>query len=265
MISVIHPGSAHLGVGGSRVPQFGPQMTHSSMGAYPTGQSAVVSYGHQLMMAAKAGEQISDLYRRRDSGYTHHVSTPTYQPQPQINPRGSMGQPSTTLSGSQSSANRSLSRYLNSPSLSKKNESVITQKKPRGLVMGQNGAKDYSKPLFVDCSIEYELPNAPKIPKNSLPILMIHPGYKPRVHKKQGRAAAPCNCSSSGNVLSSSNPNPTVVAPRAVKRSYDTAMGTLPPTGVPQIGVPQAMHLNAPQQRTLNQQSGMFRHLVKNS
>merc|ERR1719325_317130 len=41
-----------------------------------------------------------------------------------------------------------------------------------------NPGKDFSKPLFVDCSIEYELPNAPKIPKNSLPILMIHPGYQ---------------------------------------------------------------------------------------
>lgn len=34
--------------------------------------------------------------------------------------------------------------------------------------------KEFSKPLFVDCSIEYELPNAPKIPKNSEPILMIY-------------------------------------------------------------------------------------------
>uniref|UniRef100_A0A0K2VFJ0 Uncharacterized protein n=1 Tax=Lepeophtheirus salmonis TaxID=72036 RepID=A0A0K2VFJ0_LEPSM len=41
----------------------------------------------------------------------------------------------------------------------------------------RNIAKDYTKPLFVDCSIEYELPNAPKIPLNSEPILMIHPSY----------------------------------------------------------------------------------------
>merc|ERR1712066_1128661 len=50
--------------------------------------------------------------------------------------------------------------------------------KPRGL-MAPPAGKDLSSPLFVDCSIEYELPNAPRIPKNSLPILMIHPGYKP--------------------------------------------------------------------------------------
>ncbi|XP_059086384.1 uncharacterized protein LOC131883069 [Tigriopus californicus] len=41
--------------------------------------------------------------------------------------------------------------------------------------------KDYSKPLFVDCSIEYDLPNAPKIPKNSDPILMIHPAYSQKL------------------------------------------------------------------------------------
>merc|ERR1719278_434452 len=40
-----------------------------------------------------------------------------------------------------------------------------------------SSSKDFTKQLFVDCSIEYELPNAPKIPKNSEPILMIHSGY----------------------------------------------------------------------------------------
>ena len=45
--------------------------------------------------------------------------------------------------------------------------------------MAPPAGKDLSSPLFVDCSIEYELPNAPKIPKNSSPILMIHPEYKP--------------------------------------------------------------------------------------
>lgn len=39
--------------------------------------------------------------------------------------------------------------------------------------------KDYSKPLHVDCSVEYELPNTAKPPvgnKNE-PLLMIHPSY----------------------------------------------------------------------------------------
>ena len=52
------------------------------------------------------------------------------------------------------------------------------QARKGGLRPAPAPAKDYTKPLFVDCSIEYELPNAPKIPKNSEPILMIHPAYK---------------------------------------------------------------------------------------
>eukprot|EP00096_Caligus_rogercresseyi_P000951 TRINITY_DN1152_c0_g1_i1.p1 TRINITY_DN1152_c0_g1~~TRINITY_DN1152_c0_g1_i1.p1 ORF type:complete len:231 (-),score=42.74 TRINITY_DN1152_c0_g1_i1:137-829(-) len=62
--------------------------------------------------------------------------------------------------------------------------------------------KDYSKPLYVDCSIEYELPNAPKVPKHSEPILMIHPDYS----------------------SNKSNPTPsakkTVQHSRSLKRSY---------------------------------------------
>ena len=45
--------------------------------------------------------------------------------------------------------------------------------------------KDYSTPLFVDCSIEYDLSNAPKIPKNSAPILMIDPRYQKRQQQIQ--------------------------------------------------------------------------------
>lgn len=34
------------------------------------------------------------------------------------------------------------------------------------------------KSLFVDCSVEYELPMVPKIPTDSQPLLMIHPGWQ---------------------------------------------------------------------------------------
>ncbi|CAD7093712.1 unnamed protein product [Hermetia illucens] len=39
--------------------------------------------------------------------------------------------------------------------------------------------KDYSTPLHVDCSVEYELPNQPKPPAGQRvePLLMIHPCY----------------------------------------------------------------------------------------
>ena len=36
--------------------------------------------------------------------------------------------------------------------------------------------KDLSQPLHVDCSVEYDLGNQPKIPKDSAPLLIIHPG-----------------------------------------------------------------------------------------
>ena len=37
--------------------------------------------------------------------------------------------------------------------------------------------KDLSQPLHVDCSVEYDLGNQPKIPKDSAPLLIIHPAY----------------------------------------------------------------------------------------
>eukprot|EP00096_Caligus_rogercresseyi_P004729 TRINITY_DN1915_c0_g1_i1.p1 TRINITY_DN1915_c0_g1~~TRINITY_DN1915_c0_g1_i1.p1 ORF type:complete len:362 (-),score=96.43 TRINITY_DN1915_c0_g1_i1:574-1659(-) len=52
----------------------------------------------------------------------------------------------------------------------------------------RSGRSNYSqvvKPLFVDCSVEYELPNVPKVPDNSLPLLVIHPGYSLEHPKKQ--------------------------------------------------------------------------------
>jgi len=52
-----------------------------------------------------------------------------------------------------------------------------------------SSSKDFTKTLFVDCSIEYELPNAPKIPKNSDPILMIHPVSKSRKGSSDGNSA----------------------------------------------------------------------------
>ena len=94
MISVIHPSSSHFPamgpVAGARVPFAHPGHSHpgfpgntgfavSSTTNHTTGSNpAMNSYSHQLMMAAKAGEQISDFYRRRDSGYTHHVSNSNY-------------------------------------------------------------------------------------------------------------------------------------------------------------------------------------------
>ncbi|XP_046658546.1 uncharacterized protein LOC124352874 [Homalodisca vitripennis] len=47
--------------------------------------------------------------------------------------------------------------------------------------------KDYSRPLHVDCSVEYELPNAAKPPANARtePLLMIHPCYYRRAESQR--------------------------------------------------------------------------------
>jgi len=46
-------------------------------------------------------------------------------------------------------------------------------------------AKDYSKPLHVDCSVEYELPNQARPPGKSEPLLMIHPCFYRRAESQR--------------------------------------------------------------------------------
>ena len=58
--------------------------------------------------------------------------------------------------------------------------------------------KDLSQPLHVDCSVEYDLGNQPKIPKDSAPLLIIHPGYqqaqqKQKEQQQQNNSAGPAS------------------------------------------------------------------------
>merc|ERR1712156_794507 len=153
-----------------------------------TGQTAAPVMGNPYGVPFKA-DQISSvdvLYRRRGSGYTHLSNSWNT---PGVNMKNAV---STTTSRSLSNYNPAATRQHpapTQPAASTSNTSrpqqqpvavvapVAVKSSSRGLVAPPPG-KDFSKPLFVDCSIEYELPNAPKIPKNSLPILMIHPGYQ---------------------------------------------------------------------------------------
>lgn len=91
-----------------------------------------------------------------------------------------------------------------------------------------SSSKDFTKQLFVDCSIEYELPNAPKIPKNSQPILMIHPGIKGKKKSdgseggdgKNGNvdiSALPSNLKGNSNIKTEDNSNPIERASSNVK------------------------------------------------
>ena len=104
---------------------------------------------------------------------------------------------------------------------------VAVKSSSRGLIRPPAG-KDFSKPLFVDCSIEYELPNAPKIPKNSLPILMIHPGYKQKMMMKKEQLHNQC---STPNCQCKMQPQPQQTGVQhqvkkdikaGMKRSYNT-------------------------------------------
>lgn len=58
----------------------------------------------------------------------------------------------------------------------------------RNIVPGSTSVplKDYSQPLHVDCSVEYELPSQVKPPPgNSEPLLMIHPCYYRRAERER--------------------------------------------------------------------------------
>ena len=104
------------------------------------------------------------------------------RPQPGLSIGGSVQAPQVSRSSSVAS-HRGMEQVKKS-----------TSSGTRGLIRPPAG-KDFSKPLFVDCSIEYELPNAPKIPKNSLPILMIHPGYKQKMSMIQQKSKPEPQCS----------------------------------------------------------------------
>ena len=218
MISVIHPAANHF-------PNMG------SMPVLTAGQTAPVMgpYGAPL----KADQISSDvLYRRRGSGYTHLSNSWTNQA---VNMKNAV---STTTSRSLSNYNPAATRQHPAPTQPAASTSNTSRPQPqpvavvapvavksssRGLMRPPAG-KDFSKPLFVDCSIEYELPNAPKIPKNSLPILMIHPGYKQKMMMKKEQASAAqcstpnCQCKMQHQIV----PNVKKDIKAGMKRSYNT-------------------------------------------
>lgn len=58
---------------------------------------------------------------------------------------------------------------------------------PYELPPQQQHQKDYSRPLHVDCSVEYELPNTAKPPQGvrNEPLLMIHPCYFRKIESQR--------------------------------------------------------------------------------
>ena len=153
MISVIHP------------------ITNSSFGGVSNHHHRAGGYyNHPAMATATVDSMIS--FQNRSRGYTHHVAS-----------QGVLNW------GQQQEQHQQQSRAVNQQSSRSSSSLSISTSASKLSGEGPIQKKDFSKPLFVDCSIEYELPNAPKIPKNSLPILMIHPGFiqdsAKKVHQQQ--------------------------------------------------------------------------------
>ena len=54
-------------------------------------------------------------------------------------------------------------------------------------------SKDFSQPLFVDTTVEYDLPKAAYPPENSEPLLMVHPQYFEHLRHRRTLGAG-CAC-----------------------------------------------------------------------
>ena len=90
------------------------------------------------------------------------------------------------------------------------------------------GLGPFNKPLFVDCSVEYELPMVPKIPPDSQPLLVIHPGWqqKRRITRSSSHLMAAerrqfycLQCPSSSSVNSSTA---AAAVPNSVQQSQQS-------------------------------------------
>jgi hypothetical protein len=86
-----------------------------------------------------------------------------------------------SLSNSQSMSHHHQSNHASSMQQSSRSATLIAahQQSQQSPQTQQPPQKDYSIPLHVDCSVEYELPNQAKPPVGSRvePLLMIHPCY----------------------------------------------------------------------------------------
>lgn len=108
--------------------------------------SAMYAKPHELFLPARSRSNIASLYANGTAHakdiYLKSLSPPVYQ-------HRSMG-------------------FL----------SMIPEPIARNTVRQTQSCRDVNKPLHVDCSVEYDLGHQPKIPKDSAPLLIIHPEYQ---------------------------------------------------------------------------------------
>lgn len=117
--------------------------------------------GHPALAAASVTSKPSNTGISRASSFYHHRDHPM--------------QTARSL-GFLASANSRSSLAL---------PSMVQGSNPAGTTNSSQSCKDLSQPLHVDCSVEYDLGNQPKIPKDSAPLLIIHPGYQQQQQQQQ--------------------------------------------------------------------------------
>ena len=135
-------------------------------------------------------------------------------------------------------------------------------------------ASSVTKALFVDCSVEYELPMVPKIPSDSQPLLVIHPGWqqKRRITRSSSQqrmalqqqhhqylqymaasmqsnnVCSQCPPMQTSTQASMSNSTTSSTAGSSRKRSYQHMMLQQQQQQPPQQPQPHPQHLPMPQQ-----------------
>ena len=87
-------------------------------------------------------------------------------------------------------------------------------------------AKDVTQPLHVDCSVEYDLGNQPKIPKDSAPLLIIHPAYQQQ-HQQQQQKRDNANSGPSANSGSGSRFHPYSSMPSSPTNILDSSLSDM--------------------------------------
>ena len=80
---------------------------------------------------------------------------------------------------------RSLGYLASAVSQSRSSLALQPPPQPQLVPQQSQSCKDLSQPLHVDCSVEYDLGNQPKIPKDSAPLLIIHPAYQQKKQLQQ--------------------------------------------------------------------------------
>jgi len=107
--------------------------------------------------------------------------------------------------------------------------------------------KDYTRPLHVDCSVEYELPNQAKPPAGvrNEPLLMIHPCYFRKIESQRRspfvnnlptntRSSLPMNSMTSMSSMSSMAASTQAVVPQSATAKRRLVRGQQLPQQVPQ-------------------------------